>query len=61
MRTHLPKTSIICFVLAAALRLQHAVALDYAYATPEPQKTGWPLSADEEAYILKPEHERRPG
>ena len=61
MRTHLPKTSIICLVLAAALRLQHAVALDYAYATPEPQKTGWPLSAEEEAYVLKPEYERRPG
>jgi lysophospholipase L1-like esterase len=61
MRTHLAKTSIICFVLAAVLRLQHAVALDYAYTTAEPQKAGWPLSAEEEAYILKPEHERRPG
>jgi platelet-activating factor acetylhydrolase IB subunit beta/gamma len=38
-----------------------AAALDYAYATPEPQKTGWPLSAEEEAYVLKPEYERRPG
>ncbi|WP_309715058.1 GDSL-type esterase/lipase family protein [Armatimonas sp.] len=27
----------------------------------EPQKTGWPLTEAERAYVLKPEHERRPG
>lgn len=36
-------------------------ALDYPYATLEPQKTGWPLTEEEKAYVLKPEHERRPG
>ena len=38
-----------------------AHALDYPYNTPEPQKTGWPLTEEERAYVLKPEHERRPG
>ena len=37
------------------------VALDYPYKTVEPQKTGWPLTDEERAYVLKPEHERRPG
>jgi acetyl esterase/lipase/lysophospholipase L1-like esterase len=32
-----------------------------ASATAEPRKTGWPLAEDERAYVLKPEHERRPG
>ena len=27
----------------------------------EPQKTGWLLTEAERAYVLKPEHERRPG
>jgi platelet-activating factor acetylhydrolase IB subunit beta/gamma len=36
-------------------------ALDYPYKTDEPQKTGWPLSEEERAYILRPEHDRRPG
>jgi len=27
----------------------------------EPQKTGWPLTAAEREYVLKPEFERRPG
>lgn len=40
--------------------------LDYAYApyntgSMDPQTTGWPLTADERAYVLKPEYERRPG
>ena len=38
-----------------------AAALDYGYETAEPQKSGWPLTAEEEAYVLKPEFERRPG
>jgi len=38
-----------------------ALALDYPYATAEPQKTGWPLTDEERTFVLKPEHERRPG
>lgn len=36
-------------------------ALEYPYETAEPQKYGWPLTAEELDYVLKPEHERRPG
>ena len=56
---HLLHTALIvplCFLIAAA----HA--LDYPYQTAEPQKSGWPLTAEERAYITeKAEHERRPG
>ena len=38
-----------------------AQALDYPHVTAEPQKTGWPLTAEEKTYVTKPEHERRPG
>ncbi|HND54440.1 MAG TPA: GDSL-type esterase/lipase family protein, partial [Pirellulaceae bacterium] len=39
-----------------------AFAIDYPYETAEPQKTGWPLTAEERSYIIdKPEYERRPG
>jgi lysophospholipase L1-like esterase len=38
-----------------------AWALDYGYETAEPQKTGWPLTKEEEEYVIKPEFERRPG
>lgn len=39
-----------------------AHALDYPHVTDEPQKTGWPLTAEERAYVVdKPEYERRPG
>ena len=38
-----------------------AQALDYPHLTDEPQKTGWPLTEEERAYVLKPEFERRPG
>jgi platelet-activating factor acetylhydrolase IB subunit beta/gamma len=39
-----------------------AHALEYPHVTDEPQKTGWPLTAEERAYVVdKPEHERRPG
>ena len=39
-----------------------AVALDYPHVTAEPQKTGWPLTVEERAYVVdKPEHDRRPG
>ena len=36
-------------------------ALDYPHVTAEPQKSGWPLSDDERAYVIKAEYERRPG
>lgn len=38
-----------------------AAALDYPHITAEPQKTGWPLTEEERAYVAKAEHERRPG
>jgi lysophospholipase L1-like esterase len=39
-----------------------AVALDYPHVTAEPQKTGWPLSVEERAFVVdKAEHDRRPG
>jgi lysophospholipase L1-like esterase len=42
----------------AALLLAPLAALHGA----EPQKTGWPLTAEERAYVVeKPEHDRRPG
>ncbi len=45
------------------LMLPHiANAIDYPYSTAEPQKSGWPLTVEERAYIVdKPEHDRRPG
>jgi len=52
---------LLAALLTMAVCSPPAEALDYAYATVEPQKTGWPLSAEEEAYVLKPEYERRPG
>jgi lysophospholipase L1-like esterase len=49
------------FLLALVLPA-HVHALDYPYVTAEPQKTGWPLTAEERAYVVdKPEHDRRPG
>jgi lysophospholipase L1-like esterase len=43
-----------------------ARALEYPYAPynegkMDPQKTGWPLTEEERTYVLKAEHERRPG
>lgn len=43
-----------------------APGLEYPYAAynegkMDPQKTGWPLTEAERAYVLKPEYERRPG
>jgi len=47
-------------LLLSSLSVLHA--LDYPHVTAEPQKTGWPLSAEERAYVVnKAEHERRPG
>jgi beta-glucosidase len=37
-------------------------SIEYPYTTDEPQKSGWPLTPEERAYVVdKPEHERRPG
>jgi beta-glucosidase len=55
----LPAT-IVASVLVC-LGATPAMALDYTYETAEPQKTGWPLTPEEEAYVIRPEHERRPG
>lgn len=39
-----------------------ASAIEYPYSTVEPQKSGWPLTSEERAYVVdKPEHDRRPG
>jgi platelet-activating factor acetylhydrolase IB subunit beta/gamma len=39
-----------------------ARGIDYPYDTVEPQKTGWPLTPEERAYVVdKPEFDRRPG
>jgi lysophospholipase L1-like esterase len=53
----------IVLILAgiAALPPAAARALDYPYATAEPQKSGWPLTEEEKKYVLIPEHQRRPG
>ena len=55
--TNTPLTIAITLSLATLA----ARAIDYPYATAEPQKTGWPLTEEERAYVLKPEYERRPG
>lgn len=53
----------ICHLFVVALCLPiTAVGIDYPYQTNEPQKTGWPLTPEERAFIVeKPEYERRPG
>ena len=39
-----------------------ADGIEYPYSTAEPQKSGWPLTDEERAYIVeKAEHDRRPG
>ena len=49
-------------LLALLLGPLELFALDYPYTTAEPQKSGWPLTTEERAYITeKPEHDRRPG
>jgi platelet-activating factor acetylhydrolase IB subunit beta/gamma len=55
-----------CFAIFVFLGCPVVMADDsifeYPYATAEPQKHGWPLTADERAYIVdRPEHDRRPG
>ena len=46
----------LCLLVAAPL-----LALEYAHKPADPQPTGWPLTAEEKAFIAKPEFERRPG
>ena len=49
-------------LLTILLTIAGSAALEYPYPNPEPQKTGWPLTEEERAYITeKPEHDRRPG
>lgn len=53
---------LLPIILLLMLAVFTARALDYPHQTDEPQKTGWPLTAEERAYVVdKPEHERRPG
>ncbi len=58
------KQSLLILNLLAGVAV--ARALDYPYAPysegkMDPQLTGWPLTEEEKAYVLRPEHERRPG
>lgn len=53
--------TINSILISMFLVAQTVLAIDYPYQTNEPQKTGWPLSDEERAYVLRPEHERRPG
>jgi platelet-activating factor acetylhydrolase IB subunit beta/gamma len=59
----LSRSQLTVAVVAMALQTTAipVAALDYAYETAEPQKSGWPLSKEEEDYVIKPEFERRPG
>ncbi len=46
----------------SALPFTHTLrALDYPYATPEPQGSGWPLCDEEWGYVCMPEYLRVPG
>jgi lysophospholipase L1-like esterase len=54
-----PIATLVAFLMLAPI--VDLRALDYLYVTAEPQKSGWPLTDEERAYVLKPEHERRPG
>jgi lysophospholipase L1-like esterase len=47
--------------LLALLAITPLLALEYAHKPADPQPTGWPLTAEEAAFIAKPEFERRPG
>ncbi len=48
---------LILFLVASG----HVLALDYPHVTAEPQKSGWPLTAEERSYVLQAEYQRRPG
>ncbi len=54
-------TTLLIACIVSTLALQ-APGIDYPHVTAEPQKTGWPLTAEERAYVVdKPEYDRRPG
>ena len=44
-----------------SLAVGPTAAVEYPRVTAEPQKTDWPLTEEGRAYVLKPEHDRRPG
>ena len=47
--------------LTLILLALQAHALDYPHVTAEPQKTGWPLTTEERAYVVdKLEYEQSP-
>jgi lysophospholipase L1-like esterase len=49
-------------ILAALLLSTTLPALEYARKPADPQSSGWPLTAEERAYVVeKPEYDRRPG
>ena len=52
----------ILFLLGVLVAPFELLALEYPHVTTEPQKVGWPLTAEERAYVTeKSEHDRRPG
>ncbi len=53
--------TIITILVSVVFTTYTVLAVDYPYQTTEPQKTGWPLNDEERDYVLRPEHERRPG
>jgi beta-glucosidase len=62
MNIHHTRTRNLLFTALLLAPLAALHALDYPHQTAEPQKTGWPLTAEERAYVTeKPEHDRRPG
>jgi len=57
---------LLILLVLAAVSPRAALALDYPYAPynagrMDPQPSGWPLSDDERAFVLRAEYERRPG
>lgn len=72
MHTMIKHHPLIAQILASVtltvlLATDPSLAIDYSYAPfnegkMEPQPSGWPLTAEERAYVVdKAEHERRPG
>lgn len=60
--TNRDKVGVLLLIVHLAAGLASgAFADDYPYKSVEPQQSGWPLTEEERKYVLKPEHERRPG
>lgn len=54
--------NILQTALSGALLVTSLSALDYPRKPADPQPSGWPLTAEERAYVVeKPEYDRRPG